>query len=68
MAPAVSLMSNCLNIGIAARDVAPRQLASVGTSRQARTVSPSSPMMFSIAACALSALTLSMGRNAMPTA
>ncbi len=68
VAPAGSPTNSCLKLGIAARDVAPRQPGVTGTSRHVRTVSPSSSTIVSIAAVALSRATASAGRKAIPTA
>jgi hypothetical protein len=56
------------NDGIAPRDIDPRISGLTGTSRQPRTVRPSSVAMASIDVRAEAACSGSIGRNAMPQA
>ncbi len=57
-----------LNVGITLREVAPRMSGSTGTSRQPRTVRPSSPAICSMWARVFATCSSSPGRKAVPTA
>ncbi len=66
--PPVAVTNSWLNVGITLIAVAPSIEASVGTSRQPRTVRPSSAAISSIRWRVLVTASSSPGRNAVPTA
>ncbi len=66
--PLVADTKSWLNVGMTLNAVAPRMSGSTGTSRQPRTVRPSSSAICSMLARVLATCSSSPGRNAVPTA